>query len=341
MEKQRKHAGKPVEGHAWRPVKDLDPSLAGYRHETARRRAEEWKVLRARMEDRKLDRSLMDRWLLEQKRAFAIETGQVESLYLLRKGVTETLVSEGFEGVRGSHSVTEIEDDTLAGLLNDQKAALDMVFSHVKDKRPLNLTAIKEWHALLTRHQESATGFSPVTGKIIQIPLRRGEFKVLPNNPRTADGTTHEYCPPEQTRQQVEMFLEMNETHKNMDLSPEMESAWMHHEFVQIHPFQDGNGRVSRLLMSIPWIRAGEFPPVIANETKLAYYDALQAADEGKLEVFARYLGEKSADRCLGAIMRAEAVLSGSETARTTNGGIFHSRKGYFPPPGGRGPGTC
>ena len=79
----------------------------------------------------------MDIWIREQNRAFAIETGQIEGLYLLLRGVSETLITEGFEGVRGAHSAIDIDDDTLRGLLTDQEAALGMMFAHVKDEQPL------------------------------------------------------------------------------------------------------------------------------------------------------------------------------------------------------------
>ena len=34
-----------------------------------------------------------------------------------------------------------------------------------------------------------------------------------------------------------------------------VESAWLHHRFVRTHPFQDGNGRVSRLLMAWAYVK--------------------------------------------------------------------------------------
>ncbi len=323
-------AEKPI-GFIWRPVKDLDAELAGFTHEVARHHANRWRERRLALEDRKHDRTLMDQWLAEQKRAFAIETGQIEDLYILRRDVTETLVSEGFEGARGAHSVTDITDHTLRGLLEDQEAALEMAFSQVKDERPLNITTLKEWHALLTRHQESATGIHGSTGKRVDIPLIRGDFKRHPNNP-CVEGHVFEYCPPEQVRHQVERFLELHEGHADMNLSPEIEAAWMHHEFVRIHPFQDGNGRMSRLLMALPYIRAGEFPPIIVRERKSVYLSALQAADDGHLERFAEYLGDIAWERTLSASFRADTVLAGETTARTANGGHIDVERGYIPP---------
>ena len=67
-------------------------------------------------------------WLRERIRAFAIETGQIEGLYTLRRGVTEQLVAEGFAGAVGAHTLEGLEDNTVRGLLEDQEAAYDMVF---------------------------------------------------------------------------------------------------------------------------------------------------------------------------------------------------------------------
>ncbi len=189
---------KPV-GAIWRRVRDLAPELHEMQNESARNAASRWRQARKRLEDPSVDRSAMDIWVREHKRAFAIETGQIEGLYLLRPGVTETLVAEGFEGVRGAHSVFDIGDEALRGLLEDQEAALGMLLAHVNDERPLTASVIKEWHALLTRHQASATGID-VFGKRVEIPLRKGQWKIRSNNPRRADGFVHEYCPPEQVQ---------------------------------------------------------------------------------------------------------------------------------------------
>lgn len=272
----------------------------------------------------------MDIWIREQNRAFAIETGQIEGLYLLRRGVTETLITEGFEGVRGAHSATDIDDGTLKGLLVDQEAALEMLFSHVKDERRLTCSAIREWHALLTRHQAGATGIDPF-GNRVQIPLRRGEWKIRPNNPRRADGHVHEYCPPEQVQTEMDRFLEFHDGHRGLGLAPELEAAWLHHEFVRIHPFQDGNGRISRLLMAYAYAMAGEFPPVIPAQNKPGYIASLEAADGGNFMAFVNYLGDLAALRSNEAATRAELILSGGTHYRHGNGGV--TSNGVYHPP--------
>lgn len=52
-------------------------------------------------------------------------------------------------------------------------------------------------------------------------------------------------------------------------------AANVHVDFVRIHPFIDGNGRTSRLLMNLVLFKAGYPPCVITVENRLAYYEAL------------------------------------------------------------------
>ena len=55
-------------------------------------------------------------------------------------------------------------------------------------------------------------------------------------------------------------------------------AARVHVDFVKIHPFADGNGRTSRLLMNLELMKGG-FPPVVFQTSeRLAYYEALEAA---------------------------------------------------------------
>ncbi len=320
---------KPIDA-VWRPVRDLASECRTWTHAFAREASSRWANMRRQLENPDIDRSLMDVWLKVQKRAFAIETGQIEDLYRLPQGITGNLITEGFENVLGAHSVTDIDDATLKGLLTDQESALEMVFAAVKNGRPLSNHVIKEWHALMTRHQETAAGIDPF-GNRVQIPLRCGEYKIRPNNPRRPDGVVHEYCPPEQVQSEMDRFLEFHHVHEDLELAPEVEAAWLHHEFVRVHPFQDGNGRVSRLLMAYPYIKAGEFPPIIHANNKPAYLDALHLADRGDLRSFVDFLGGLAAVRCDAAALRAERILAGDHVMLHANGGVTNNGI-YYPP---------
>ena len=125
--------------------------------------------------------------------------------------------------------------------------------------------------------------------------------------------------------------LEFHRAHEDLDLAPEVEAAWLHHEFVRIHPFQDGNGRVSRLLMAYPYIKAGEFPPIIHADDKPAYLAVLRSADKGDFRAFVDYLGIRSELRCRDATLRAEQILAGDHVMLHANGGVTNDGV-YYPP---------
>src|SRR5262249_34337252 len=63
----------------------------------------------------------------------------------------------------------------------------------------------------------------------------------------------------------------------------EVEAAWLHHRFSQIHPFADGNGRVARAIASLVFIKAGWFPLIVKREDWARYIEALEKADDDDL----------------------------------------------------------
>ena len=166
-----------------------------------------WARHRAALRQDPAKERFMGGWLRERVRAFAIETGQIEGLYTLRRGVTEQLVAEGFAGAVGAHTYESLEDETIRGLLRDQEAAYDMMFEDVASGRPLSESMVKSWHQLLTRHQATVTGLD-MQGRRVAVPFRtKGQWKIWPNNPRRVDGHVHEYCPPEHVQSEMDRFF--------------------------------------------------------------------------------------------------------------------------------------
>jgi Fic family protein len=67
-----------------------------------------------------------------------------------------------------------------------------------------------------------------------------------------------------------------------------------HRRLVEIHPFNDGNGRTARLLMNLVLIRGGYPPVTVRPEDRLAYVPALQDAQTGRgAAAFDRLLYER------------------------------------------------
>lgn len=114
--------------------------------------------------------------------------------------------------------------------------------------------------------------------------------------------------PNEMYRQVKDFYADLG--WKAQALDPIALAAWTHAEFVRIHPFPDGNGRTSRLLMNYQLLAQGFAPISIAKENRLDYYNALEAyAVDGDLAPFTEMvaaLEEKQLDRYIAMAGQAE-----------------------------------
>lgn len=94
-----------------------------------------------------------------------------------------------------------------------------------------------------------------------------------------------------------EMYYQIKEFFKNLDLKVDFNpielAAWTHAEFVRIHPFVDGNGRTSRLIMNYQLMRNGFLPVSVNKEDRLEYFSYLEEyAVNSNLELFADFVAE-------------------------------------------------
>jgi Fic family protein len=71
----------------------------------------------------------------------------------------------------------------------------------------------------------------------------------------------------------------MHIEHESRSVPVEVEAAWLHHRFAQVHPFADGNGRVARAIASLLFIKAGWFPLIVKRDDRARYIEALEKAD--------------------------------------------------------------
>ena len=89
------------------------------------------------------------------------------------------------------------------------------------------------------------------------------------------------------------MMGDLMEWYKNNTDEPVIVAADLHHKFVCIHPFDDGNGRIARLLMNYHLLKNNLPPVVIKSDDKKNYLRALQEADAGDLDSIRTYIAEK------------------------------------------------
>jgi fido (protein-threonine AMPylation protein) len=195
----------------------------------------------------------------------------------------------------------------VARIIQDHADALEGVFAFVKGERNLSVGYIRELHAALLANQETFTAVDQF-GHAFEKEIHKGQYKALSNNPTRPDGTVHEYCPPEHVAAEMDRMVALHQTHNDRGVPVEVEAAWLHHVFAQIHPFEDGNGRVARAIASLVFIKAGWFPVLITRDTREKYIDALEVADQGDLRRLVALFVQSQRTSLLGAMEAALEV---------------------------------
>lgn len=245
------------------------------------------------------------------KREWSVETGILERLYTIDRGVTQLLIEQGLDATLIPHGATDRPVSEIIPILQDHRDALEGLFAFVANRFPLTTSYIRQLHQVMTRHQLEADAIDQF-GHPVKRQLLRGAWKKWPNNPTRPDGLIHEYCPPVQVAGEMERLITLYNAHQ--DVSPEVNAAWLHHRFTQIHPFQDGNGRVARALGTLVFLQAGWFPLVINRDQRSDYIAALETADHGDLAPLVELFGRKAKRAFIRALSLSEDVLRGQTT---------------------------
>jgi Fic family protein len=108
------------------------------------------------------------------------------------------------------------------------------------------------------------------------------------------------------------------------ELRPIEIAAIFHYRLVSIHPFDDGNGRITRLLMNLLLMKHGYTLTVIKRVDRRRYYDTLDKADRGDLKPFVNFVArsvEQSLDIYLNSIETTDQknqFLTLAEAAKMT-----------------------
>ncbi|CAL7949478.1 unnamed protein product [Xylocopa violacea] len=90
----------------------------------------------------------------------------------------------------------------------------------------------------------------------------------------------------------MEEFAMWLNSERAIRMHPVRYAALAHYKLVHIHPFSDGNGRTSRLLMNMILMQAGYPPVIIHKQHRHTYYENLQIANTGDVRPFVRFIAE-------------------------------------------------
>ncbi len=236
-------------------------------------------------------KELYREFIARLQRQWAIETGVIEDVYKVSPGTTIALIEKGLDASLISHEDTNESAENVILKIKDNQHAIQGLYSFVSGQRPLGTSYIKELHAVITAHQDTYIARDTL-GNLVHRELPKGEWKRYSNSVEHVDGSVFEYCPPEHVAAEIDRLLLLHHNHTKDKVSPEIESAWLHHRFSLIHPFTDGNGRVSRCLATLVLLKAEWLPLVITRNERVEYISALRRADAGDLkaliELFSR-----------------------------------------------------
>ena len=169
--------------------------------------------------------------------------------------------------------------------------AIGFMLQLIKEDRPLSESDIKDLHKIILVEPYFSKTISP-QGIEFEKEIKIGQYKTSPNHVKTVSGDIHYYTNPEEVAFEMNNLLEWYRNAEEENLHPAIISAIFHHKFTSIHPFDDGNGRLARILSNFILLKHQYPVIVIKNKDKQQYYAALNIADNGIYEDLIKLFAE-------------------------------------------------
>ncbi|MCW1930250.1 MAG: Fic family protein [Candidatus Kerfeldbacteria bacterium] len=194
--------------------------------------------------------------------------------------------------------------------------AIDHLQDIIAQKRPITEHLIKSLHGVLMKGMDFTVA-KDARGQLIHKPLHVGEYKKQPNHVLTLSGKIHKYVNPLHVRDEMEELVKRLSTSKQ--LHPVERAAIFHYRFVSIHPFDDGNGRMSRLLMNLMLMRDGYYPCIIQHAHRRRYIETLEETDSTKDDsLFVKFVGQEllSTEQKVLEILQGKSVPLTQQTTK-------------------------
>lgn len=190
----------------------------------------------------------------------------------LTYGQTELLLMFGkIDGDAKMHDLEEMKAHNVGLKMMQEEARAN--------DRPLTEYFIRELHRTLLREDYTVRKELP-DGNTTTYTVHAGQYKTRPNSVITATGERFEYASPEETPALMSDLVEWyNNTVEEGSLSAIELASLFHYRYIRIHPFEDGNGRIARLLVNFILLRA-DYPMIIVRSSdKDKYLSALNKSD--------------------------------------------------------------
>ena len=225
-----------------------------------------------------LERVFWDKFRLE----FNYNSNHMEG-NTLTYGHTQILLKSG--DVVGKYNIRELQE------MKAHDLALKVIRESAEDPDfCLSQKFIKEINETILVEPFYNNAITP-EGEPTQKLITPGAYKKTPNSVRLQNGEMFNYPSPEETPALMGDLIDWYEKESEAkEFHPVQLAAIFHYKMVRIHPFDDSNGRTSRLLMNYVLLRNGYAPLVIKSIDKKNYLIALNEADAGDIEAFVKYI---------------------------------------------------
>lgn len=215
---------------------------------------------------------------------------------------TQLSLSQAYRILTGK-SVKGVRQDDRRELLN-YKEAMDFVSEYLGKKSEITEDLIKQIHKILVKDVRGGT-------------LEPGRYRKVQNY--VVNSLTKEviYTPPPPSRvaQLMREFVEW--LNKVSALSPVLIAGISQYQFVDVHPFLDGNGRTARVLCSLILYQNGyDFKRLFSlseyyDKNRRNYYDAIQSVRDKKMDMtgWLEYFTEGLASQLMEVKIKGEQVI--------------------------------
>ena len=211
-------------------------------------------------------------------------SNRIEGNTLTRKETK--LLLDNQDPVEGTHSERDLKE------MKAHNVAVEKVRKLAGDKqRHLTEADIRNLNSIILEKSFWKKAETE-DGQITRKKISPGKYKTQPNHVITETGEIFKFAIPEEVPVKMQELIEwFKESIEPPPASIASFLAQLHHRFILIHPFDDGNGRIVRLLLNYALIHLGYPPLVIKDKDRRTYFSALQKADRGNMDALTVYLG--------------------------------------------------
>jgi len=165
---------------------------------------------------------------------------------------------------------------------------LDQVFTIYNEDFSVN--RILEMHKLLmydSQQWDYESFYSP------------GNFKTRENFTVKKTGKIHQYLEPQYVNKEMDLLIgkvNLDTKHFNInsiDKHPITSATYLHNRFMEIHPFEDGNGRIGRILTNMVLLKSNLPPIFISHSNRENYLELFEVSNSTNLDKMRDFFSEK------------------------------------------------